>query len=456
MLERPRFQQVGTDGVGNPRSKNAQSMAWFDGHVYLGVTHHAGEGPEDAARILRYDPEHAEWLEVFRSPMVKADSRASASHVYMFGKTDAKAVATQVPLYRGYRGMAVYQGKSDRKPSLYVGAISHWGARILRSEDGLHFTPVAEPGLGDPNLLSFRSLVVFNDHLFAAHTGSISGEVMDRNFSDTTSIYVSDDPGGGDWHLAMPLNFGDANNKAIFGLTVFGEHLYAGTGNPEEGFQVWRTAAQGKPPFKWECVMNRGAYRHTLNEVAIAMAAFKGALYIGTGIPGLGYDKTYDVGPAAAELIRLNADGSWDLIVGTPRFTPDGLKVPLSAMGPGFDDTQNTVFWSMGVHDGSLYVGTNNVRPWKIAMRGDREMVGGAQLWASDDGENWQAVTLDGFGNHFAIGIRTQLSTPLGFFVGTSNHQEIEKVWRRRTGARGETGAGGTEIWLGSQGPSHT
>jgi hypothetical protein len=450
MLDLDHFRRIGADGVGNPRSKNAQSMAWFNGYVYLGVTHHAGEGPEDAARILRYRPDEGEWTEVYRSPMVMADNRASASHVYMFGKTDSKELSTQVPLYRGYRGMAVYQGKSDQKPALYVGTVSHWGARILRSDDGLHFTAVAEPGLGDPDILSFRSLIVFKDYLFAAHTGSISGEVMDRNFSEVTSIYVSDDPASGEWKLAMPLNFNDPNNKAIFGLTVLDDHIYAGTGNPEQGFQIWRTSAKGKPPFEWECVLDRGAYRHTLNEVAISMVAFKGALYIGTGIPGLGYDKTNDVGPAAAELIRLNADGSWDLIVGTPRFTPDGFKVPLSVKGPGFDDIENTVIWSMGVHEGSLYAGTNNVRPWKVGMRGDKEMVGGSQLWATDDGENWRAVTMDGFGNHYAIGIRTQLSTPAGFFIGTSNHQEIEKLWQRRSGHTGRGGAGGTEIWLGS------
>ena len=40
-------------------------------------------------------------------------------------------------------------------------------------------------------------------------------------------------------------------------------------------------------------------------------------------------------------------------------------------------------------------------------MRGATEMKGGSQFWATDDGENWEAVTMDGFGNHFAIGIRT-------------------------------------------------
>jgi len=230
-------------------------------------------------------------------------------------------------------------------------------------------------------------------------------------------------------------------------MTVFNDCLYAGTGNPARGFQIWKTDAKGSAPYTWEPVLVDGAYRYNLNEVAISMVAYKDALYIGTGIPGLGYDKTFDVGPAAAELIRINADGSWDLIVGSPRFTPDGFKVPYSAMGPGFDDFDNTVLWSIGVHNDSLYIGTNNVTLWKFAMRGATEMKGGSQFWATDDGENWEAVTMDGFGNHFAIGIRTMTSTPEEFFVGTSNHQEVEKLWYKRTRNNGTPGVGGLEIW---------
>jgi len=453
MLHVEQFARIGKDGVGNERSKNAQSMAYFKGYLYLGVTHHNGEGPMDCARILRYRPKDGIWEEVYKSPLVQKDERAKASHVYAIGRTgqnEADRENDQAPLYRGYRGMSVFKGRSDKKPALYVGTISHWGAQILRSEDGVNFQAVSEPGLGNPDILSIRNLVEFNGRLFATHAGSISGDTLDRNFSETTTIYVSDDPASGEWREAMEACFGDDSNSAIFGMIVFNNHLYAGTGNPERGFQVWRTAADGEAPFVWEQVLKDGAYRYNLNEVAISMAVFRDALYIGTGIPGLGYDKTHDVGPAAAELVRLNSDDSWDIVVGSPRFTPDGLKIPVSAMGPGFDDFDNTVFWSMGVHNGSLYLGTNNVTPWKLAMRGADKMKGGSQFWATDDGENWEAVTMDGFGNHFAIGIRTMVSAPEGFFVGTSNHQEVEKLWYKRARRSGEPGIGGLEVWLGN------
>lgn len=452
MLRLEQFTRVGHSGLGNPRSKNAQSIAFFGGRLCLGVTHHSGEGPEDCARILQYDPPTNKWEVVYKSPLVKADRRAHATHNYLFEairRQRGRPVHDEVPLYRGYRGMVVFKGKSDAKPALYVGTVSHWGAQILRSADGEHFEAVGEPGLGSPNVLSFRSMVEFSGRLFVAETGSINGDLLDRNFGAATSIHVSDDPASGRWELAMIPGFGDANNKAAFNIAVFNGYLYVGTGNPETGFQIWRTKAEGKAPFFWEPVMKNGAFRYNLNEATVSMVVFKDALYIGSGIPGLGYDKTHNVGPGAAELIRINRDGSWDIVVGTRRFTPFGLKLPLSGMAPGFNDLDNTVFWSMAVHEDSLYVGTNNICAWRVVLRGGMRMEGGAQLWATNNGEDWQPVTLDGFGNPFATGFRSMLSTPFGFFVGTSNHGELEKVWYRQVGERGNPRAGGTEIWLG-------
>ena len=59
------------------------------------------------------------------------------------------------------------------------------------------------------------------------------------------------------------------------------------------------------------------------------MYVFKDTLYVGTGFQSMGYDRTYDAGPAALELIRIHPDDSWELIVGNPRRTFEGMKFPL-------------------------------------------------------------------------------------------------------------------------------
>src|SRR3954454_16491416 len=98
-------------------------------------------------------------------------------------------------------------------------------------------------------------------------------------------------------------------------MAAFDDHLYVGTHNPFRGFQVWKTRG-GEKPYTWERVVTDGAHRGNLNEVAISMVPFKGALYVGSGIQNGGFDRTYQIGPAAPELIRIHPDGTWDLIVG--------------------------------------------------------------------------------------------------------------------------------------------
>lgn len=442
MLTAKDFRPIGRAGIGNPRAKVAHCMAWFDGALYLGVTHHRGEGRNDRARILRYDPDRDQWDTVFTSPLVDADERADPQDV-LRRRRRPRQLEAKVPKFRGFRSMTVFQAPSDPAPALYVSTICHWGAVILRSADGETFEPVTEPGMGDDSLLSFRSLLGFKGKLFCAATGAIRDGKLDRNFAGEATVYVSADPLGKSWAAAMEPGFGDPGNTSISRIAVFGEHLYVSLGNPERGFQLWRTEAVGPPPFSWECVLRDGAGRYNLNETAPTMAEFNGALYISTGLPGMGYDSANDVGPAAAEMLRVNGDGSWDLIAGTPRFTRDGFKVPFAAAGPGFGDFYNSVFWSMAVHDGVLYAGSHHWGAFEAMMkRGAAE--GGYQIWASDDGDQWTPVTVDGLGDPFEIGIRSMISTPLGLVIGTSNHGEIARF----RGRRAEPDSSGFEVWL--------
>jgi hypothetical protein len=454
------FVSLGKEGIGNPSSTIAHSMAWFKDCVYVGVTNPGGAGPQDCPRILRYSPEMEKWDEVYRSPLVKADARVQARDVQLsahsgrLGSTLGRKQQTfdQVPRDRGYRGMTVFKGKSDKEAALYVSTMSPWGSLFLRSEDGENFETISEPGFGNSSILSFRALTSYKGKLFTAPAGTATDELMDRNFSAEITVYVTNDPVSGKWRAAAQPGFSDPGNGVIFSLAVFNGFLYAGTGNHESGFQIWKTDTSGKPPYTWKPVITDGAYRYNLNMAAAAMTAFKGALYVGGGIPGFGYDKANDVGPGAAELIRIYPDDNWDLVVGTPRFTPHGLKVPLSAMGPGLDDPFNSVIWSMGVHENALYVGTHQWQPFDSIKPGRKgEIRGGYQLWATVDGEAWEPITLDAFGHPFATGARTLLSTPFGLILGTANHKPLLEKLARLYGRRIERpGAGGFEILLGN------
>jgi hypothetical protein len=282
-------------------------------------------------------------------------------------------------------------------------------------------------------------------------------------------VYESRDPAKGEWRAVSSPGFGDPDNEGVFMLCPFGEQLYAGTFN-NKGFQIWRSDCEGEPPYQWTKVIDQGAYRGSLNQIAISLMVFNNALYIGTAIQNGGFDYKNRIGPAAPEVIRIFPDGSWDLIIGTARDTPDGKKKPLSGLRPGFNNSFNGYFWCMEVHDQWLYLGTSNISSvilsWLLLDRfPDRsrrlfEQVGvdnivknqgGFELWRTSDGENWLPVHRNGFGTPYNIGIRNLVSTPYGLFVGTANpFGPRVAVQQGDRWVYSDNPRGSLEIWLGS------
>jgi ubiquinone/menaquinone biosynthesis C-methylase UbiE len=296
------------------------------------------------------------------------------------------------------------------------------------------------------------------------------GQRKSYNFPESMVILTTADPTQGGWELACEPHFGDPSNLSVFQMVEFNGFLYVGTMNVSQGFQIWKTDAEGVPPFKWKKVVEKGAYRGKLNQGAITMQPFGKYLYIGTGIQEGGYDRYNNVGPGAAEIIRIGPDDTWDLVVGEPRLTPQGLKMPISGLDSGFGKPFAGYLWSMCVHEGWLYAGTFD---WLMAVRygnTDRwpeyvrrmldpkqlesliKRFGGFDLWRTRDGHSWIPVTQTGFGNLFNVGARTMTSTPCGLFVGTANSFAPDVAVERIAGWNYEENPiGGLEVWLGSR-----
>jgi len=162
-------------------------------------------------------------------------------------------------------------------------------------------------------------------------------------------------------------------------------------------------------------VVDEGAYLTPLpSNAVIHMYVYGGRLYVGTDKP--------------AEMIRINPDDTWDLIVGTPREAPDGWKEPLSGMGPGFDYWLNEHIWRMCEHEGRMYVGTNDATGFGKEYRFMRPFLDtmGYDFYVTSNGADYNMLTRtgfadEGFGDQLGIGIRVLASTPYGLFFGTSN-----------------------------------
>jgi ubiquinone/menaquinone biosynthesis C-methylase UbiE len=474
-LRETNFTKIADNGFGDGLNSYAHSMAWFQDHLYVGTTRanlcmiKAHNPPslrswptkclDDVydldlrAQIWRYNPRAKDWQRVFISPLVAA--------------RDGK----KVPRELGYRGMAVFQGPSDAVPGLYVSTWSAYRATrpplIMRSNGNSKFITVSKLG-NDPTINSYRILLPFNGSLYTSPTGKARGK---QNVSESPTVLECSDPASEAWHPISAPGFGDPTNRTVFEIAAFNGFLYAGTLNPVYGFQVWKTRLVGNPPYKWIKVIEAGAYRGNLNEVAISMCVFNNALYVGTGIQHGGYDRTYKIGPEAAELIRIHPDDTWDLVVGEPRLTPRGFKFPLSGFGPGFGDFFNAYIWRLAVHQGWLYAGTYNWSIWLPYLSFDRwptwirtlirrvgidniiKSYGGFDLWRSRDGTNWIPVTRTGFSNPYNYGARTMISTPFGLFVGSANPFGPEVAVETGTGWRYLPNPnGGLEVWLGTSG----
>jgi SAM-dependent methyltransferase len=474
------FRKIATRGFGDGCNSYCYSSAWFGDHLYVGTNRHMLAVvkkrfsyelpckvwpvalPESAwdldlrGQIWRYSPTTGEWQRAYRSPMVPG----------LEGHT--------VPLGSGFRNMGVFQGKSDPCPALYTipGCSTYAvGPVVLRSYDGEQWDPISEPGLGigDSNITAFRGVVPFKGRLFITPSASRGGNF---NTSYHPTIYCTDDPAGGRWERSNESAFGDPTNHGIFDLGVCGNYLYAGTINIRDGCQLWRTDAEGPPPHRWVKVFDRGADRGPHNQVICCFAALGDVLYLGTGVQNGGHDHLNHIGPAAAEVIRVFPDDTWEVVVGEPRMTRFGFMVPRSGLGPGFDNPFTGYVWRMCVHDGAVYAGTydsSSMFPfldeshWSESSRRifDQPLLerfmrvrGGCEVWQSSDGERWLPITRNGFGNPFNWGIRSMLSTPEGVFIGTSNPFGPKVAVRGPGGWHYEENPqGGVEVWHGH--PAH-
>ena len=311
----------------------------------------------------------------------------------------------------GFRTMAIFT-EQDGTEALYVAGVNSspihddkFGVpppRILRSTDGINFEPIPQDPftvLGDLSKNSFRSLTAFNDKLYVIHT-SVQGN---------GKVYEATNPelGNDAWRQVSP----EVPDLRTFELQEFNGFLYAGVLDLAQGYAVIRLDTTGEPPYEFTTVVPLGGYlENDPSKAVVSMHVFNNYLYVGTDDP--------------AELIRIDADDNWDLIVGTARRTPDGPKVPLSGLDEGFAFTLNDHIWRMQEHDGYLYVGTYDKSTSQRLCQDKREILQdqmGLDLYRTSDGIHFSAVNTTGFGDIFDYGVRTLQSTPYGLFVGTSD-----------------------------------
>jgi hypothetical protein len=379
------------------------------------------DSPQDLplqAEIWRWTPATGEWDLLYRSPQ----------DVPIPGHP-GKFIARDI----GFRGMHVFTEPGGGE-ALYVAGVSGRAfnqdglppPRLLRSTDGETFEAVPQdPGtfLGDIPFDGFRNLLTYKGKFYVlASVGQLGHGV----------ILESADPASGNDSFRQVSPPG----QTYFEIETFNGFLYLGTGvqpvNDKIPFSILKTDATGNPPYALTPIIENGADRKSLVGYAvISMQVFKNRLYAGT----------------ERELFRINPDDTWELVVGTPRTTPDGRIEPLSGMDYGFDSFFNIHMWRMAVHDGVMYLGTQDQSTkWRNGLFGKMlQAKMGFDLFATSDGLHFTEVTRNAFAGYFNHitkqvvldpenilnnGVRNFASTPHGLFMGSANHYFGTEIWK--------------------------
>ena len=336
----------------------------------------------------------------------------------------------------GFRGMLVFK-EADGTEALYVSGDSTRGGpdgtgfdgavpppRLLRSVDGVHFEAVPfdpDQVLGSPIVAGYRTPKAYNGRLYVV--GSLG------QFGQGVLLEAAHPELGA--FRQVSGNRPDGKPLTFFEIETYNGFLWAGTGvNPQNDrtpFSLLKTDATGDPPYTFTTVIPDGAYGKRPSAAVISMHVFGGRLFVGTD----------------REVLRVNPDDTWELVVGDPRKAPDGWKLaPLSGFESGFDNFFNVHMWRMGSYAPAgplpvpwLYVGTldQGTRWRNFPFLGTMLQPGlGFDLYTTPGGWHYAAVSRNGFGDKFNTGIRSFAVTPYGLFFGAANRFYGEQIYLGR------------------------
>lgn len=367
----------------------------------------------------------------------------------------------------GFRFMIRYTTPAG-ETALYAGAYTtRPPIIILKSTNGVDWRLLTTniPGT------STRMIVIYQGRLYmAVLSEAIGGEPL---------LYESTDPEREGWtQVNLTGKSGKNPRGPIVTMIPFNNQLYLGT-SPPGGLEVWRTTRSTPLVDQWKLVIDQGA-GDALNEVPLTLGAFRDRLYVGSAI-ALAISSTDPakkyVPPKGADLITVNNNDRWRIIAGSDPIAPTTPITGTRNQGKypsGFGDLSNAYIWQLLEHQGRFYLGTFDwsdligpllgslitmnrgvVEKIIAAISEPATLLGlareyqwgpwlesllhsiptlfftmGFDFYESEDGVNWEPISLDGLNNPHNYGLRTLLSASDGkLYLGTANPFEGCEVW---------------------------
>jgi len=168
------------------------------------------------------------------------------------------------------------------------------------------------------------------------------------------------------------------------------------------------------------------------------------------------------------QVYRFDANDNWEMVIGNPQDSNGVFTARVGNFGAGFYNAPTTIAdlpsvissprelsmnqycWRMDVYNGKLYATTMDANvlldyaknfasteEQKLAIEALIQVYRtynsnplGFDLYNTEDGVNFSAVTTDGFGDKFNYGGRTVKATDEGIFIGTANPFYGCQVWK--------------------------
>jgi hypothetical protein len=223
------WNQVNTDGFGDPNNNGGLSMSVFGSYLYAGT----GNGTAGC--------------QVWRSSNGTAWNKVNTNGFGDPNNYDAQSMCVM--------GSYLYVGVFGATP----------GCEVWRSPNGTTWNMVNTNGFGDSNNWETVSMSVLGSYLYAGT----------KNF--TTGCQVWRSSNGTTWNKVNTNGFGDANNVWAGSMCVLGSSLYVGTFNTITGCQVWRSS-NGTT---WDKA-NTSGFGSAKNYGAASMSVLGSYLYAGT------------------------------------------------------------------------------------------------------------------------------------------------------------------------------
>lgn len=444
-----------TDDLKNAKQNNyAWSMAELGDYIYVGTGRNIASSapqviyPGAAAPLLVKSSITDNTAEIWR---YKKDGSLPWKRVYKAAEEDMIA---------GFRFMITHKAKNSTE-ALYAASfgLGNSGTIILKSTDGSNWTKVSDNLEGG----SSRSMVSFNGKLYVSTIGT------DAFGGEKPLLYCSEDPEFFDFKLIIDVNnknyIKEKNPSAgITDMAVFNNKLYV-TVSGDEGMEVWRTNSSAVKMNEWTLVVDKG-FGDSMNSHSISVGVFKNYLYVAAikQIP-LSF-----IIPMGAELIRIDKNDNWQLIVGGEPIKPSkpttGIRnKSLSGYKAGFSNPFNLYIWQLKWYNNMLLASTfdhgTNIEMLRDIVLLNKDILveelgepiykmivtiyntilylfnkynypRGFDLFTSFDGIHFKPITLNGFGNGNNYGGRILLVSKDGedLYIGTANPYDGCEVLR--------------------------